>query len=100
MAEGLGISGSKSWLNITAATLIDDTTASSFVARRVSHVHVLVAGSTVGSVNDAANIAAAGSTNQVFVIPNTVGVYLVDFPMLNGIVITPGTGQTVAVSYD
>ena len=100
MSEGLGPVGTKSALNISAATVLDDTTVSSYAARRVSHVHVLTAGSTAGSVNDCLTVAAAAAANQVFVIPNTVGAYLVDFPMLQGIVIVPGTGQVVSVSYD
>jgi len=100
MAEGLGLSGSKSLLNITAATVIDDTTVSSYAPRRIGHVHVLVAGSTTGTVNDCLTTAAAAAANLIFTIPNTVGVYVVDFPCLQGIVIVPGTGQTVAVSYD
>lgn len=100
MSEGLGYLGAKSYLNITAQTLVSSTTVSSYAERRITRVQVLVAGSTVGSVNDASTIAGAAAANQVFVIPNVVGSYQVDFPCLNGIVVTPGTGQTVAVSYD
>jgi hypothetical protein len=100
MSEGLGISGAKSMLNIAAATLVTSATVSSYSQRRLARVSVLVAGSTAGSVNDALSIATAAAANQVFVIPNTVGVYAIDFPILSGIVVTPGTGQTVAVSYD
>lgn len=100
MSEGLGLTGTKSALNLTAATLVSSVNSSSYAARRIGHVHVLVAGTAPGSVNDAASIAGAGATNQVFVIPNALGVYTVDFPCLAGIVVTPGTGQTVAVSYD
>lgn len=67
---------------------------------RLVRVNVLVAGSAAGSVNDAATVAAAATANQIFVIPNTVGSYLVDWPILSGIVVTPGTGQTVAIVYE
>lgn len=100
MSEGLGPVGTKSALNITTPTLLDATGVSSYSARRISHVHVLVAGSTAGSVNDSATVAGASASNQVYAIPNVVGIYLVDFPCMNGIVVTPGTGQTIAVSYD
>ena len=100
MSEGLGPVGTKSSLNITSAILLDATGISEYTPRRVSHVHVLVAGSTPGSVNDANSIANAATANLVYSIPNVVGIYLVDFPMMNGIVVTPGTGQTLAVSYD
>lgn len=100
MSEGLGPVGSKSALAITTPQLLDTTGVSSYTARRVSHVHVLVAGTAPGSVNDANTVAAAAAANQVFVIPNVLGIYLVDFPCINGIVVTPGTGQTLSVSYD
>ena len=100
MSEGLGPVGSKSALAITAPTLLDTTGVSSYTPRRISHVHVLVAGVTLGSVNDAATVAAAAAGNLVYNVPNTVGIYLVDFPMILGIVVTPGTGQTLSVSYD
>ena len=100
MSEALGLSGSKSALNLTAATLVSTTNAASYVARRVGRVVVTVAGTAVGSVNDAATVAGAAVANQVFSIPNAVGNYLIDFPMIAGIVVTPGTGQTVAISYD
>ena len=94
--------GRCSALNITAATTLQ-TNQTPFIGSpvgRVVRVNVLVAGSTAGSINDSLTPAGANATNQVFVIPNTVGSYLVDFPILAGITITPGAGQTVAVSYD
>lgn len=100
MSEGLGLSGTKSLLNITTSTLVSNVNTASYSARRIGRVQVLVAGSAAGTVNDTANVAGATVANQVFIIPNVVGTYLVDFPCLAGIVVVPGTGQTVAVSYD
>lgn len=100
MAEGLGISGSKSLLNIAASTVIAVTTASSYAGRRIARVNVIVAGTTVGTINDALTVAQAAVASQVFSIPNTVGSYQLDFPMFVGIVVVTGTGQTVSVSYD
>ena len=100
MSEGIGLSGTKSLLNVTASTLVSATNSSSYASRRIGRVHVLVAGTIAGSVNDAASVALASAANQVFVVPNSVGSYLIDFPMVAGIVVTPGTGQTLAVSYD
>ena len=91
--------GSKSALNITSATLIEATN-DNYASVRAVRVNVLVAGSTAGSVNDAATVATAAASNQVFVIPNTVGSYLIDWPCFAGLVVTPGTGQTVAIAYD
>lgn len=85
--------GTSSRLNITAATVIKP------VAGRVARVSVLVAGSAPGSVNDCITTGAAATANEVFVIPNTTGVYSVDMPTATGITVVPGTGQTLAVSY-
>lgn len=93
--------GKAAALNITTPTQV--ATVPTDFARgqaRLVRVNVLVAGSTAGSVNDAATVAAAAASNQIFVAPNTVGSYLVDFPIMAGIVVTPGTGQTLAVTYD
>ncbi len=89
----LSAQGSASFLNLTAAKLVKDAPG------RLVRISVIVAGSAVGSANDVAVVANAAAANQVFVIPNTVGSYVLDWPCLAGIVVTPGTGQTIAVSY-
>ena len=85
--------GQKTFFNITAATLVKASSG------RVAKVSVIVAGSVAGSVNDAATIVGASTANEIAVIPATVSVYNIDFPVSNGIVLTPGTGQTLAISY-
>lgn len=86
-------SGTSSALNLTAATVVKAT------AGRLVKVNVIVAGTAAGTANDCATTGAVAAANEVFVIPNTVGTYNLDWPCLTGITITPGTGQTVAVSY-
>lgn len=85
--------GQKTFLNITATTLVKAK------AGRIAKVSVIVAGSGAGSVYDAATLGAAGVSNEIAVIPATAGVYDIDFPVSNGIVLSPGTGQTLAISY-
>lgn len=93
--------GRASALNITTPAVVATVPPDTALGQaRLVRVNVLVAGSTAGSINDAASAASAAASNLVFSIPNTVGSYLVDFPIFKGIVVTPGTGQTVAVSYD
>jgi hypothetical protein len=87
---GIGNAGS---LNITAARVVKAT------AGRAARVSVIVAGSAVGSINDSTTTAGAVTANTIFVVPNTVGTYSIDWPCANGIVAVPGTGQTLAVSY-
>lgn len=86
--------GTQTTLDITAATLIKA------LPGRIYTVSVLVAGSAAGAVYDA--IATTGNTvaDQVAVLPNTVGVINTNaWPCANGIVVVPGTGQTVAVAW-
>ena len=102
MSDGIYIrQGKASALNITTATVVSTVPADFARGQaRLCRVTVLVAGSTAGSVNDAATLAAVASSNLVYTIPNVGGPVLVDFPMQFGIVVTPGTGQTVAITYD
>ncbi len=66
---------------------------------RVCRISVNTAGSTVGLVSDVATTGGVAAANLIATIPDTVGVYDIDMPILNGLVITPGTGQVLAVSY-
>ena len=92
---GSEVAGLKSVLNITAATLVKAS------AGRLATISVLVVGTTVGSANDSATVAGAAPANQIAVIPEavTTSPLVMNFPCKNGIVVTPGTGQTLAVSF-
>jgi hypothetical protein len=64
---------------------------------RLVRIAVVTAGSTAGVAYDA---KATGITSSPLVaIPNTVGIIDVNLPVDNGIVIAPGTGQVVTVSF-
>ncbi|VWB07166.1 hypothetical protein [Burkholderia lata] len=79
--------------DITTATVIKGAPG------RIFRVNVLVAGSTVGTVNDCLTTGAAAIANQVAAIPDTVGPVVLEWPCATGIVVVPGTGQTLSVSY-
>lgn len=85
--------------NITAATLIK--TGPGLVAK----VAVLVAGTTLGSVNDVATVGAVAVGNQLAAIPigTTIGpggaVIELEMPFFLGLVVTPGTNGVLSVSY-
>jgi hypothetical protein len=80
-------------LNITAATVVKASASAGL------QVIVNTAGSTVGSVSDTTTVGAVAAANLVFSIPNVVGLYALTFPFHSGIVVTPGTGQVLSVSY-
>lgn len=87
----ISINGLQTVSNISAATLVKSS------GGRVCSVSVIVAGSASGTIYDVNNVL--GTSNPVFKIPTTVGVTFVNMPTTNGIVVAPGSGQTVSVSY-
>jgi hypothetical protein len=90
-ANFLNVNGQTNAAAISAATVVKG------VAGRIASVSVVVAGSATGHVYDGATLAA--TTKPLYVIPNTTGVYVVNFPVSFGILVVPGSGQTVSVSY-
>jgi hypothetical protein len=66
---------------------------------RVYNISVIVAGSATGTVWDSSSTTSAVSSRLLYTIPTAVGVYVINMPVSYGIVVTPGTGQTIAVGY-
>ena len=81
-------------LNLTAATVLKAAPG------RVIKIQVLVAGSAPGSVNDCLTTGATAVANEIASIPNAVGPVDVNAACLTGIVVVPGTGQTVVAYYN
>lgn len=102
MSDGVYIrQGKGSALNLSAAAVVATVPKDFALGQcRISRVQVLVAGTAAGAAYDANTVAGAVIANQVGAWPNVVGSYLIDMPCLTGILIVPGAGQTVAVSYD
>ena len=89
----LQIAGQKTATGLTAQTVVSANPG------RVANIAVIVAGSTACSVYDASSVVTATSSRLLATITNTVGIYVVNMPVTYGIVVTPGTGMTIAVSY-
>lgn len=88
--------GTATTLDITAATVIKSSPG------RVFTISVIVAGTGVGAVYDSVSTSGNTAANQIGVIPDTAGGGIYNFnaiPTTNGIVVAPGTGQTIAVSW-
>ena len=91
---------SKTYLNVNGTTNAAALTAATVVkssSGRVCSVSVLVAGAAVGKIYDAAT--ASSTANALYTIPMSVGTVTVNMPTQYGIVVAPGSGQTVTVSY-
>jgi hypothetical protein len=89
------VAGSKgAVLNITASAVVQGHAA------RLARISVLTAGSGAGAAHDCATTGAAAAGNKVATIPTTAGAVLdLDWPCATGIVIIPGSGQVLSVSY-
>lgn len=85
--------GASATLNISAATVVKATPG------RLVRINVVAAGSTAGTANDCATTGAAATGNQIASLPNAVGPIELKWPCATGIVVVPGTGQTLAVSF-
>jgi hypothetical protein len=64
---------------------------------RVAQASVIVAGSTPGTIYDSTQTTV--TTAPLCTIPNTVGIFVVNLPADSGIVVVPGNGQSVTVSW-
>lgn len=90
----------QTYINVQGAQnsgLITTDTLVKLGQSRVATVSVITAGSAVGYIYDGNQ--ATSTTNPVYVIPNTVGITFVNMPVGLGLVVAPGTGQEVNVSY-
>lgn len=87
----IAVSGAQVYTNIKTATVVKD--GQGWVAR----VSIVDAGSAAGAIYDA-NVASA-TTDKIFTLPTTAGITEINLPVNNGIVVAPGTGQTIVISY-
>jgi len=87
----LNVQGAKNAAALTTATLVKSSPG------RVAVVSILTAGSAVGAIYDANALGV--TTGKIYTIPMTVGVVIVNLPTSYGIVVAPGSGQVVTISY-
>jgi hypothetical protein len=84
--EGVSNSGP-----ITAPTVVKSS------GGRVARVSVTTVGSTTGMIYDGASLQATGK--PLFVIPEAIGLSVVMMPCSYGVLVVPGTGMVVSVSW-
>jgi hypothetical protein len=89
----LNVQGSTNRAAITTPTIVKTSPG------RVGSVSIITGGSASGVIYDA--ISLTDTTKPLYIIPTTVGTepYVVNFPASFGIVVVPGSGQKVSVSY-
>jgi glycerol dehydrogenase-like iron-containing ADH family enzyme len=84
--------GNKSFSGISDNTLVTS------VSGRLVNLSVSVAAAG-GTIHDSATVAAADTSNVICSIPSTTGVYSINFPFSDGLVVKPASSSTVSVSY-
>lgn len=78
---------------ITAATVI-------YVGKGyLVNFSVVVAGTTAGTISNTGAVSTVAAANALCAIPATVGVIKLGQVFSTGLVVTPGTGQSVNVTY-
>ena len=85
--------GTNTSTTVTSSTLV--VTGKGYLV----NVSVLVPGSTDGLVHNATTTAAASAINALCVVPNINGVFPIGQVFTNGLVLVPGTGQSLNVTY-
>ena len=85
--------GTDTSATVTATTLIAPGTG------RVVRLSVTVAGSAAGTLNNAAAIGSIAAGNVICIIPPIAGVFDVGLYYTAGLVVVPGTGQSVNVTW-
>jgi len=89
-------------LRIAGTSIAPGVSAQSVVSAnpgRLCVVTVIAPGSASGTIYDASTTATAVAGRRLWTIPQTAGTYPIGLPVEYGIVVTPGTGQVVAVGY-
>ena len=85
--------GSNTSATVTAQTLV--ITGKGYLV----NFSVVAAGTTAGTINNAGTTALAGAANALCATPTTIGVYPCGLVFTTGLVITPGTGQSINITY-
>lgn len=83
--------------NSSTVGLSGDTLVLTGAGRLVS-VSVITAAAG-GKIYDINSVSGAADANAIFAVPNATGVTAVNFPFFNGIVIKPGAGSVISISY-
>jgi hypothetical protein len=87
----LSVNGVARSATLTGTTLVNSGQG------RLASISVVVAGSSACVVYDSNN--ASSLTSSLAAVTNAIGVTVINMPYNNGLVVVPGTGMTVVISY-
>lgn len=83
--------------NLTSSVITAPTLIITGAGRLVSMT--VIAGGSSGAIYNSATVSAAAATNELVVIPTTVGIVQLGMEFNAGLVVSPGSGQTLVVTY-
>lgn len=89
----LGAAGTVTSITVTGTTLIFTG------AGRLVNFSVVVAGTGAGTIHNTNSVSSASTANALCATPNTIGIYPSGQIFTNGLVIDPGAGQSINVTY-
>ena len=87
-------------LNPTATS--ETVTSSTLVitgSGRLLSFSVVIAGSANGLIHNTGTPSGGSASNALVATPTTIGVYAANMVFTNGLVVVPGTGQSINVTY-
>ena len=87
----LKVQGAQRSATMTSTTLVSGSQG------RLASISVVTAGSTSGTIYDSSSIG--NLVNPLAIITNTLGVRVINMPYDTGLVVVPGTGMSVIISY-
>jgi hypothetical protein len=82
----------------TSATVTSSTLVIAGKGRLLSF-SVVVAGSANGLIYNAGTPTGGSASNALVATPTTVGVYAANMVFTDGLVVAPGTGQSINITY-
>jgi type II secretory pathway pseudopilin PulG len=90
----VGVQGSQVSNSVSASTQIVHG------AGRLANINVIVAGTGAGVIYDTIDAGNSNNPNhRLAAIPMTVGSFFINTSFNDGLLVVPGTGQTVTVTY-
>jgi hypothetical protein len=60
---------------------------------------VVIAGSAPGMIYNASSTGGVAASNALCAVPDVIGIYKAGQTYSNGVVISPGTGQSINITY-
>jgi hypothetical protein len=89
----------KTQLNIEGAASQENISTATWIAaqNRLCRVSIVAPGTATGTIYDASN--ASDISTPIWTIPTALGMVKVSIPITDGLLVVPGTGQNVTVSW-